>query len=215
MKYIGHRFVRYCRAPQKRRSLIRRLCALLTVLMIFWAVLCELALSAVTPQLVEEAVRSYVLSCMNRAVAEQLDDFEESFVTVTEQDGTVSLLQMDQSAMNTLKANVAEVLEKSINRNAAVSIPIGSLCGVKLLNGRGPAVPLKLHLEGGVSVSFRSELTTAGVNQSCHRVLLELTVSACSQSKKFPAQITECTETVLSETVIVGEVPGVVWSSAD
>lgn len=158
-------------------------------------------------------MHSYVLSCMNKAIAEELPDDELLFVT--EQNGRVSLLQVNQPALTKVKTKISAAVERSVNRTATVRVPIGSLCGLRVLNGRGPGVPLKLRLEGGADVTFTSELCSAGVNQSCHRVLMQVQVTAYSQSRHFSAQVQETTETVLAETVIVGEVPKITWNAAN
>lgn len=214
MKYIGHRFVQYCRVPKQRRSLLHRLCGLMVVLLLLWVILCEVLLQAVTPQLIEEAAHSFVLSCMNEAIAEELTD-EKELLFVTEHDGCTSLLQVDSSALTEVKTRVSAAVERAVNRTATVRVPIGSLCGLRVLNGRGPSVPLKLRLEGSADVTFTTELTSAGVNQSCHRVLMRVQVTAYSQSKHFSVQVTDETQTVLAETVVVGDVPSVMWSTAN
>ena len=56
-------------------------------------------------------------------------------------------------------------------------------------------------------LSFHTEFVSAGINQSCHRVTMTVTVQAYSQSQRFQTQAQVETSTVLAETVLVGQVP--------
>lgn len=210
MKYIGHRFLIGCRNPVKRRWLRRRLSLLLVCAMLLWAAVCELLLTTVQPQLIEEATRSYILSCIHQAVEEQSADFT---LTASEQED-FSVLSTDLAVYAKVKGSVAEKIRDSVNQTIVVRIPLGSLLDLRVLNGRGPGVPLKLQLEGSAEVECTGVFVSAGVNQTCHRVLLNTSVTAYSQSRRFPAEVSVTTQSVLSETIIVGDVPCISWQSA-
>ncbi len=186
----------------------RRLALILLVLLGFWLGFSEWGLSSVSEELTEEAVRSYVLSCVNRAVEEELKNVENSFVSVSRsEDGSIAAVSADTAALNRLKTGVLSRLSKSLKGKASAHVPIGSLTGAAVLNGRGPNVPVRLNLEGCADVAFETEFVSAGVNQSCHRVTMRVMVTACSQSKRFQTRVNTETVTVLAETVVVGRVP--------
>ncbi len=83
----------------------------------------------------------------------------------------------------------------------------GSLIGTKFLSGLGPSIPIKLSISGTVTTKVRSEFESAGINQTIHRVYLEVT---CSVSILAPYDIIEesiVNEVLLIENIIVGIVP--------
>ena len=84
---------------------------------------------------------------------------------------------------------------------------MGSLTGVGLFNGRGFPVPVKLQLEGSAVVEFSTEFTGAGLNQTCHRLMMTVRARAYSPSKRFETSVETEAATVLAETMVVGEVP--------
>lgn len=172
----------------------------------------EWGLGSVSEELTREAARGYVLSCVNQAVEQALEE-PRSFVTV-ERDGEGRPLAVhtDAAALNQLRLQVLEALEKTLNGSARVEVPAGSLTGVALLNGRGFPVPLALRLEASADLSFHTQFQSAGINQSCHRVTMEVAVQAFSQSQRFQTQVEVETTTVLAETVLVGAVPEAVLS---
>lgn len=167
----------------------------------------EWGLGSVSEELTQEAARGYVLSCVNEAVAAALEE-QRSFVTVErDESGAPLAVHTDTAALNSLRVQVLEQLEKSLNGSVTVQVPVGSLTGVALLNGRGFPVPLSLRMEGSADLSFHTEFVSAGINQSCHRVTMTVTVQGFSQSKRFETSTQVETSTVLAETVLVGEVP--------
>lgn len=122
-------------------------------------------------------------------------------------EGEPVAVQADTAALNELRLQVLGTLEESLNGSVTVEVPVGSLTGVALLNGRGFPVPLTLGMEGSADLSFQTEFVSAGINQSCHRVTMVVKAQGFSQSRRFETQVEVETSTVLAETVLVGAVP--------
>ena len=204
MRYIRRRLPRrYRSSGGKRRRLLW-----LGLAVILIAALCERAISGVSPELVEEAARGYVLECISRAVDAELEESDAPFVTVErESGGKISMVSADQERLNSLRAGVLERLSRSLKGKATVYVPVGSLTGVGLFNGRGFPVPVKLQLEGSAVVEFSTEFTGAGLNQTCHRLVMTVQARACSPSRRFETSVEAEASTVLAETMVVGQVP--------
>lgn len=172
------------------------------------ALFSEWGLSSISPELTQEAARGYLLSCVNEAIEAEVEEESMSFVTVErDQEGKICGVSTNTAALNGLRVRVLSRLEDSLNGSVTVKIPAGSLTEIALLNGRGFPVPLKLWMEGVADLSFQTEFTSAGINQSCYRVTMTVSVQAYSQSKRFSVQVEEETSTVIAETVVVGTVP--------
>ena len=209
MRYImKHRFPARYRTSGSRKAKRRRFLLLAVSVLLVWGILSETGLSSVTQELTETVTRRYLLSAIQQAVKEELHSEERNFVAVNRTgSGEISAVSADVAALNDLKAGVLLRLSKSLNGKATAHIPIGSLTNVGIFNGRGPKVPVKLKLEGTADIGFRTEFSSAGINQSCHRITMTVTATVYSQSKRFEAHVTDETETVLAETVLIGEVP--------
>ena len=162
----------------------------------------------VTEELTQEAARGVVLGQIREAIETELEGELPSFVTV-ERDGQgdIQAIRTHTEELNALRVRVLERLEERLNGNVTVTIPVGSLTGVALFNGRGFPVPLKLRLESSADLDFSTEFTSAGINQSCHRITMTVRVQAYSHSQRFPVHVAETSSTVLAETVLVGTVP--------
>lgn len=204
---LGRRPARWGRA--------RGLLAVLAALALGITALSELALSAVTPELTQEAARGYMLDCVAQAVEAELEADPAPFVTVErEAAGQVALLSADPERLNRLRAGVLERLSHSLRGQVTVYVPVGSLTGVGLFNGRGFPVPVRLRLEGSAEAEFSTDLLSAGVNQTCHRLTLTVRARAYSQSRRFETLAETESVTVLAETMVVGEVPQLVAGAA-
>lgn len=187
---------------------IKRLALAVTAALLCWALVSEAGLSSVSDELITEAVKAEIQSCINTALNEELSKADSEFVTVSRDDsGKVSSVIANTAQLNSLKHGVLSQLEKQLNGNVTARVPLGSLTGVRVLNGRGPCVSIKLKLETSVSVSFNAELISAGVNQSCHKITASVAAESFSQSKRFSVAVSATATAVLAEAVIVGEVP--------
>jgi hypothetical protein len=134
---------------------------------------------------------------------------EESPYIQVERDGKgqITAASANPHALNQLKARVLERLSQSLNGRREIKVPLGSLTGIRILNGRGFCVPVRMAFEGSANLRFDTEFATAGVNQSLHRITMTVTAYAYSQSRRFEAKVEESTSTVLAETLVVGPVP--------
>lgn len=150
---------------------------------------------------------------INGAVLAELDrigaDYS-SLVTLSENgDGEVTSVQSNIVNINRLKTNVAECVENELEQFSGmdIQIPIGTLLGVELLHGRGFNVGMKVVPIGYAETNIISEFTQAGINQTLHRMIIEVTVDVDALIPGFKSRVTVKTSVVAAETVIVGRVP--------
>ena len=83
----------------------------------------------------------------------------------------------------------------------------GSFTGLKLLAGRGPRVKIQISPIGSVETDLKSEFVTQGINQTVHRVYLEVRakVNILTPFQNMEKEITN--QVLLLENVIVGKIP--------
>ncbi len=88
----------------------------------------------------------------------------------------------------------------------------GSFTGIRLLSGIGPDVPIKFIDTGVIETKVRSEFESAGINQTIHRIYLDL---SCNVSLLTPYNVTEefvTNEVMLIENVVVGLIPSTYYN---
>ena len=88
-----------------------------------------------------------------------------------------------------------------------IRIPLGSLVDSELVWARGPELRVRALRVGTVSAEFRSDFSQAGVNQTLHRIELEVAVPVTLILPGGQTELTIETGLRVAETVIVGAVP--------
>ena len=200
-------FSRRLRGNRSKNPFIKLLLLFLAAV-ICGAIWSEVALSEVSGELIQEGARGYVLECISQAIDAELAEETGPFIEAQRNpDGQIEIMNADWERLNRVRNGVLNRLASSLRGKATVYVPIGSLTGIGLFNGRGFSVPIVLQMEGSAVAEFSTDLISAGVNQTCHRLVLTVRVNACSQSKRFATEVETESATVLAETVIVGEVP--------
>ena len=192
----------------KGRGWLKTLLSLLALAALGMTALSERALSAVSTELTQEAARGYILDHITQAVEAELEADPGPFLLVErEESGQVSLVSADQERLNRLRTGVLDRLSRDLRGQVTVQVPVGSLTGVGLLNGRGFPVPLKMRLEGSATAEFSTDFISAGLNQTCHRLSFTVRAQAYSPSRRFETAVEVESVTVLAETMGVGQVP--------
>lgn len=132
------------------------------------------------------------------------------FVSVkTDNNGDIAAINLDTVEVNKFGSTVALRVQdqlKSIG-GKGVSVPIGVITGSTLLAYYGPRLNIKVMPLGNVECSFKSELQSAGVNQTRYMVSInvkaDLQVLIPLENEKLSVEST----VPIAETLIVGKVP--------
>ncbi len=132
------------------------------------------------------------------------------FVTITTDGlGKVTALTSNTAANSRFKRQVVEAVTRQLTTldSDALSVPLGTLTGQPLLSGRGPSVRVRVDSVGGVTAGYANSFTAAGVNQTLHRVSLDITATIYLflPGKILPVSVSS--SVCVAETVIVGETP--------
>ena len=88
-----------------------------------------------------------------------------------------------------------------------MEISLGSLVAPDLFGGMGPAFRVGVSGLGYVQADFISAFTDAGINQTRHQVILEVTAEIGILTGLGSVDTTVQNQLVVTDTVIVGHVP--------
>ena len=150
---------------------------------------------------------------IDRAIAADLAERDVDygdFVTIQrDASGAITAMTTDMAALNQLRAQlVAQILSALEGVDASeIRIPLGSLVDSELVWARGPELRVRALRVGTVSAEFRSDFSQAGVNQTLHRIELEVAVPVTLILPGGQTELTVETGLRVAETVIVGAVP--------
>lgn len=140
--------------------------------------------------------------------------YDELFTLEKDKDGNITMIKSNIIAINEIISDVAVKIQNTINQRGRenIEIALGSFTGFKLLSGKGPGVPIKISSIGNVETDLRSEFLEKGINQTLHRVYLQVD---CEVSILTPYNsITEkvSNQVLLIENVIVGKIPSTYYN---
>lgn len=131
-----------------------------------------------------------------------------SYVHRDEQ-GNIKMIQMNVITVNAITSDVALKIQERLNnyKSGEFYIKLGTFTGNKILAGRGPEIPIKMSTVGNVETKLVSQFSQAGVNQTLHRIYLNVScrVTILTPFDSIEQDITN--QILLAEAVIIGEVP--------
>ena len=173
----------------------------------------QIKLRPIVAQAAQAQVQNRMTAVIDQAVAQSLAGdgvgYGDLISIQRDETGTISALTADTGALNQLRLELVSQVLAALNEVdvSMIRVPLGSLVDSELVWARGPAIQARALSVGTVSAEFESEFTSAGVNQTLHRIWLELSVPL---TVLLPGQSLETqvdTRICVGETVIVGQVP--------
>ena len=202
---------------RKQKALICLVLVLLAAGGMLWYV--NASIRPVLEGLASARVESASARAMNEAILEVLstDAAGELLSAQASQEGHISLLTADAGKLNLLAADAAAAAQRRIQDlgEQGVSVALGTLSGIPLLSGLGPRLSFRFTPVGMVQSSFHSEFRSAGINQTLHRITLQLTGTVRLVLPGRSYTVTVMALAPISENVIVGDVPDAYTNVAD
>ena len=175
------------------------------------------ALEARLRPMVVAAAQAQTQNEMTRVVEDTIwNQLEESgvgyadLVTIQRgEDGAITAVTTDTAALNRLRAQLLGAALAALEGVdvTQIQIPLGSLLDFDLLWGLGPTVKVHAMTVGTAAGEFSSEFSSAGVNQTLHKISLSLEIPLTLMLPGGRAEAVCRTDVPIAETVIVGRVP--------
>ncbi len=151
------------------------------------------------------------ITISNKVVQEVMDGIGYLDLIILDRDdsGKILALRANVIEMNRIASDITSKIQEKNNvlSPTFIYIPIGNFTGNSLLAGRGPAIKVKIIPTGTVNIDFKTEFISTGINQTRHRIYLEI-VNRMWIVAPFTSEKVEVVNHVnVAETVLIGEVP--------
>lgn len=205
-----------CRPPVRTRVEISPLLLTLAVALVVAASIIALLENKLRPVVAEIAAaqaQNTMTAVVEGAVTADLASRQVSygdFVSIQrDEKGTITALTTDMARMNLLRAELTAAILEALEEVdvSGVQVPLGSLFDLEPLWAKGPSLKVQAITVGTVRAEFDSQLTSAGVNQTLHRIWLEVNVPMTLLLPGGTVETELHTRLCVAETVIVGQVP--------
>lgn len=168
------------------------------------------SVSPVFEKLCEDEAKSIATLVTNEKATEVMNkhNYEEMFTIEKDSSGNITMVKSNIYPINDIISDAARKIQEDLNSRGKedIEIPLGSFSGIKLLAGRGPGVKIKISSIGNIDTDLRSEFTAKGINQTLHRVYLQVNceVSILTPFKDITKSISN--QVLLIENVIMGKI---------
>lgn len=198
---------------KKKKSFLRRLITRLAILAVAFFVLAIIILNAVTPIIVKTAeakLKSMSVAAVNNAVFDVMTtsvSYNDLITITTDQSGNIRLISANTQLINRLAQETSRAATAYLSKIQGIGITVGTMTGIAALMGKGPEIIIQAVPSGSVICEFMSEFEEAGINQTHHKIYLEV---LCLVVLILPAnriEIYNKVQVLISENIIVGAVP--------
>lgn len=136
-------------------------------------------------------------------------EYEDLIQVEKNSDGEVTMVKAKIVPINEMIANITSNIKNEIDtrEQTIVQINMGAISGISMLSAVGPKFNIKMECSGNVEANLSSEFSSTGINQTLHRIYLDLTTTVSILTpfniirNKYPSKI------LLTEAIIVGKIP--------
>ena len=199
---------------QKKLSIRIKIIIIVAFLSII-AVLLDRQMRPLIKSVVFSQAQTVSTNVINQVVADELSrldiDYSDIVDIQKDDDGKILAVSTDMKKVNSLKSLMTLSIQDKISTMdmQKTKIPLGTFTGTEILNGRGPKIPIDVTMSGSVIMDFKSEFVSAGINQTKHRLYLDVSSEVLAFIPGYPVNTVVKTSILIVETIIVGEVPAV------
>ncbi len=201
---------------KKRR--IRRLLILLSVLSLAYMHVIK-NVNPILKEVSQEEVRALTSLAVNTAAQEVMAKnaaYGELVRIEKDSQENISLIETNTPLINDIARQTVSASQQKINEigERGVKVPLGSLSGITFLSGIGPDLSIKVTPVGAVKMSYRSVFENAGINQTWHKIVMDV---ICEVSVVMPGSLEAVevnTEVLLVESLIIGKVPQIYFDNS-
>ena len=210
----------YARKPKKKRK-VKLFVVLSSFVLLIIAILLYLnyIVNPLIIDLTQSKVRSMTQKSVGIAVYEALKNevAYDKLIEITRNDaGDIVLISSNAVEINIMTRELLDLAQKNLDSMGedGVSVALGSFTGLPVFANSGPEIKLKLTPIGSISAEFRSEFVSAGINQTNHRIFLEIKSNVNVVLPTATQQVTTITELMIAESIIVGKIPDTYLNSS-
>ena len=197
---------------KKRR---RRRIRLAVLLMLLGGIYCfvRFRMLPTVQELATTSVSNEASQAINTAVNRLIENSEIAYdrLVLLQKDahGAITAIQTNMTEVNRLKGEILAAIDVEILSIGVseIGIPLGSLLFPSAFSGKGPVIPIRVIAVSTSDAAFESVFSSAGINQTLHRILLHATASLTVLTPLGAQNVTADSQIIVAETVIVGTVP--------
>lgn len=162
--------------------------------------------------LADAEVKATTSNIINKTVLKEYSEkfvYNDVFHYEKDESGNIVLINADTIKMNKIANEVAVLSMKEIDEQGVkgVSVSLGYLLRNNILSGIGPSIKIKMKPIGNITTTYSSSFTSAGINQTNHKIYVIVTTKLKVILPFKNNEITIENQIPILDTIIIGKVP--------
>lgn len=176
-------------------------------------IMAEIRISNVRKELINYAARNAASAAVTAGIENSLDTdrvrYDDLIKFGRDSNGNIVSVTTDAYYLNKIGNNIGDKIDEHINqmKSYVLKIPFSVLFHEQLINGRGLKMPIVFVMTGITTTDFENEFTSAGVNQTHHRIMMNITVNAYVIHSGNVTVVPYETNVCIAESIVVGITP--------
>lgn len=156
--------------------------------------------------------KSQTLDIINEESVEILSQefkYDEMIKIQKDNEGNIILIQADTIKLNYIAAKLSTECNKELRdmNNSTIKVPFGWMTDKSAFYSLGPKITTEIEPMGNISTSYESKFESAGINQTRHKIYLNVTAKIRLKLPLKNQDIEVNTQIPVSDTIIVGKIP--------
>jgi sporulation protein YunB len=202
---------------RRKRVFFTFLCVLITIVCVV-ALYIVRVINPIIVSIGEAKVKSLATKAINTAVTEVLCDgynYDDIIEIKSDEQGNITYIRAHSLTVNKLTRDLVATSQSKLDiiGEQGIGIPIGTLLGIPIFMGKGPEIRIKLFPIGAISCSFKSEFSQAGINQTNHKIYVNVNSNVSVILPVSARNVQNTSQFLICESIIVGKVPEVYLNS--
>ena len=177
--------------------------------------------ACVNPVIVETSeakIKSSTSRAVNSAVQTVINGtnvYDDIIEIILDDEGKIKLIQVNSLSVNKLSKEISAVANQNIDliSSQGVTIPLGTLSGIGVFVGIGPDITFRVTAISTIQSKFESEFISAGINQTNHRIYLNLETTVDLIMPTVNKTVIINSHILICEAILVGEIPSTYLNS--
>lgn len=169
-------------------------------------------------QIAEMRAQVIATRAINQSISEKVAGgirYEDLFSVKTDSRGKIVMLQQNTAEVNRLASQATMAVQETMHQisRERIDIPLGQILGSQLLATYGPIISVMVVPVGTVTTKVLDRFEQEGINQTRHRIYLEITGQIRIVVPLISSNVTVVSEVPITDATVLGEVPQVYFDA--
>ena len=201
------------RKRKRGKKIIAAVIIILISVVAFW-IYTNKKLDLIVKEIAIPQIQNRIAEAVNVAIEKISAGYDDDFIRITrDTNGKIVSVEIDRQKINIFRAELTREIAKQVSEinDYCVYISLTNVYDDEVIFGNFPKLKLRANVEPNVGAETKivSSLSSAGINQSLHKIDLSININAKVLLLISTVDVNTESNVCIAETVIIGDVPNV------